>query len=427
MFASEDHGEHDLGSADGLGSGIVIPRRLPLSIGCNNMHILSDSVLAHFIRELHEKAKSDEVSEDIFQVMEHIGEWSPYRGGRKLLQLLADAIETARINNDKFLVEALTDALNYANGKALEYDLEIKYDLNPYRDKGNFDIARIIEHIAMYPGVLLKEELYEFLNENTHASPEDTRRFISERTAKNLNFVRARRAGYYGAFRMRTHDFAWVQDVLADRIELVESNDSEIESMADAILQLPDRDLILQAIEVRKRLDQITELEHIVSNPNTKEESLQRKIQGMPWIFGGRYARIATRRLLWQGTQVDLPLVRADGVLHVVELKVANTQIVKKYRSGIVPNSNVNDAISQVENYLRTLDEERSYIVDTYGIDPRRARGTVMIGHPDYQEDFDEAAINEALRNRTYIGRVDVMTYKELIDSARRSLALDSN
>lgn len=47
----------------------------------------------------------------------------------------------------------------------------------------------------------------------------------------------------------------------------------------------------------------------------------------------------------------------------------------------------------------------------------------VLIGHPLVQPSVPEELINEALRTlNTHVSRVEVLTYKELIDNAERSL-----
>jgi predicted transcriptional regulator len=43
----------------------------------------------------------------------------------------------------------------------------------------------------------------------------------------------------------------------------------------------------------------------------------------------------------------------------------------------------IHAAVSQTQNYLRALDEERHRIKAEFGIDPRRLHATVVIGHVD--------------------------------------------
>ena len=50
------------------------------------------------------------------------------------------------------------------------------------------------------------------------------------------------------------------------------------------------------------------------------ETEIQRLIGQSYWIFGGRYVGIARRDLI-PLDQHDIPLIGADGTLHIVELK----------------------------------------------------------------------------------------------------------
>jgi hypothetical protein len=97
--------------------------------------------------------------------------------------------------------------------------------------------------------------------------------------------------------------------------------------------------------------------------------------------------------------------------------------LVKRHRNAWVPTSKVHDAVAQAVNYLVGLDENRQRIREEFGIETRRASAVVLIGHPAVQPEVPEEEINEALRTlNTHMNRVEVLTYKELIDNAERSL-----
>ncbi|GAA4234540.1 hypothetical protein GCM10022254_39610 [Actinomadura meridiana] len=164
-----------------------------------------------------------------------------------------------------------------------------------------------------------------------------------------------------------------------------------------------------------------------MKTPGAAEHQLQKALSGQYWIFGGRYVddEKAYRRLV-PGDEYDIPLVRADGALQIVELKLAmglRSPLVKKHRGSWVAASAVNDVVSQAIAYLVGLDEHRLRIRDEIGIETRRASATVLIGHPAAQPSAPEAAIHEAFRTlNTHLGRVEVLTYKELIDNVERSI-----
>ncbi|MFF2716615.1 Shedu anti-phage system protein SduA domain-containing protein [Streptomyces sp. NPDC058011] len=101
------------------------------------------------------------------------------------------------------------------------------------------------------------------------------------------------------------------------------------------------------------------------------------------------------------GDEIDIPLIRGDGSLHIMELKRAMSlrkPLVKQHRSAWVPTADVHDAVGQAINYLVGLDDNRQRIQRQLGIETRRASAVVLIGHPAVQPDVPEQDINEALR-----------------------------
>ncbi|MFE0630517.1 Shedu anti-phage system protein SduA domain-containing protein [Streptomyces sp. NPDC058864] len=88
----------------------------------------------------------------------------------------------------------------------------------------------------------------------------------------------------------------------------------------------------------------------------------------------------------------------------------------------------VHRAVSQTQNYLRTLDERRESILARYGVDTRRASATVVIGHPQYVSDgVTPQQVAETLRTyNTHMARIEVITFETLLESAERMLALST-
>ncbi|MEU1185558.1 Shedu anti-phage system protein SduA domain-containing protein [Streptomyces sp. NPDC005820] len=167
-------------------------------------------------------------------------------------------------------------------------------------------------------------------------------------------------------------------------------------------------------------------LRKVVENPEALERDLQQALQGQFWIFGGEYAGEAARRRLVPGDEVDIPLIRGDGSVTIVEIKRAMAlpgPLVKRYRNGWIPSAQIHDAVGQALNYLVRLDEQRLTILNQFGLETRWARALVLVGHPAAQPGVPEGAINEVLRTaNTHLSRIDVLTYKELLDNAERSL-----
>ena len=147
------------------------------------------------------------------------------------------------------------------------------------------------------------------------------------------------------------------------------------------------------------------------------------------------------RRLLTAGDQLDIPLLRSDGSLHVVELKTACiSKLIRKHRGTrepadtpigleevpLIVGTDVNEAVSQTMNYLCHLDESRDHILSRFKIDTRRATATVLVGHPEHLDGeitADQVASTLRIYN-SHLSRIEVMHYQELIENAERALAL---
>lgn len=386
------------------------------------MHIKSDSTLKYLLLAVHEHASSDEVAQSVMDVLGHMGTMSPYEGGRQLLELLQFARRTAQEQNDKHTVHGLNDALGYSNGAVLEQDLKSRYSL--YSGNGQDDLQMLERTMSGVKG-FAAQEIAEYLEENPGASGEDVRDYFAQHGYRALRFARARRAGHYGAFRISSDIAAWIVDVLADRVDYVHHLKGSKDSLDD-LLELPDVDAILAAAQITRRRRQLAEVTRTVENRYSSEEHIRKALSRSWWIFGGKYIGELARRRLTLGMEADIPLLRPDGVLHVVELKKANVEIVKRYRSGLVPTSPVHNAVGQAANYLRQLDEDRTEIAETLGVETRRSFATVVIGHPLFQPEIDARDINEALRTYvSHLSRIDVLTYAELLDNAKRSLEFE--
>ncbi|MEW1902107.1 Shedu anti-phage system protein SduA domain-containing protein [Streptomyces sp. NPDC086147] len=119
----------------------------------------------------------------------------------------------------------------------------------------------------------------------------------------------------------------------------------------------------------------------------------------------------------------------SESALHVVELKRAHIKDLVIRRSGhLMPGAAARHAVSQAQNYLRTMDENREAVLTRHGVDARRASATVVIGHPRYVAGgITSREIAETPRTyNTHAARIEVITYETLLESAARTLALAS-
>lgn len=239
------------------------------------------------------------------------------------------------------------------------------------------------------------------------------------------------RPGRYRLVRGRSEFATWVDRVLRDgRIDVEEPGDvvHRIVTSPRALQVLVDDkegQALLRAAALKKRADSLVELRRVIEEPEALEADLQHALEDKPWIFGGRFVSVAERRRLLPDAEFDIPLIRGDGSLHIVEIKrsMKIQGIIKRHRNRWVLTFDVHTAIGQAVNYLVGLDENREQVRDTYGIDVRRASATVLIGHPAVHPEVPEEQVGEVLRTfNTHHNRVEVITYKELVDSAERSL-----
>jgi hypothetical protein len=190
------------------------------------------------------------------------------------------------------------------------------------------------------------------------------------------------------------------------------------------------------AISVRR--NKIAALQVLAKAHGTTETVMHKAIGDSYWVFGGEYITIAPRRDLALLDQHDYPLLRADSSLQIIELKGPAEKLVEKYRNHYIVSVSVHQAVGQCMNYLRALDEQGPTLQTTYrnelgiDIDFRRARGTVVIGYPDYNElpptAPSKSQIEQTVRSyNSYVSRIQVVTYFELLDSADRVLRFGDN
>ncbi len=166
-------------------------------------------------------------------------------------------------------------------------------------------------------------------------------------------------------------------------------------------------------------------LEAAALDPASSENDLQKALEGQWWLFGGQYIGEAGRRSFLVLDQLDIPLLRADGSLHVVELKRAQIPaLIKKYRNHYIVGSEVHEAVGQAMNYLRSFDESSPLISQDFGVDVRRSSATVVIGHSGFVSgEVSRKDVSTTLRTyNSHLSRVQVITFDDLIDGARAAL-----
>ncbi|MGV9806800.1 Shedu anti-phage system protein SduA domain-containing protein [Micromonospora chersina] len=376
------------------------------------------------ISKIIELGVSDHVRGFLEDVLRHMGHRSPYRGGKELTSLLRYAQSAAREEQDLLTSERIEDALAYAMNVMLRPDIEIRYQLFP---GGRLRILDNVRGTVTAFGQILLTSLRQFVTENPAASPVEIQDFVGGLFEPASRIVEdENQPGHYRLLRGPRESSVWLHEVLLHRLAMDPSPSAEDVATEEHSIRAASLEELVQLSQLKLRSAALHHLKCVVQNPHSTERDLQHALQKNLWIFGGNYLPELGRRRLAPGSELDIPLLRPDGSVHVVELKRANLDIMTQQRGNVIPNGQVHRAVGQVMNYLVALDEDRTRILDQHGMDVRRAAATVIIGHPAFQSGIQERKVNEALRTyNSHLARVEVITYKQLLDGASRALSMN--
>ncbi|MFE7113842.1 Shedu anti-phage system protein SduA domain-containing protein [Streptomyces sp. NPDC057654] len=394
----------------------------------------SDLALELHLGKIFSAATAETVKSAVTVALCHVqsGTGGRRRGGKRLAELLKQARFLAAKEEEWEIVRSVQDAIHYTEGRLLRPDYEEKYRLQ-YLDRGPRDelgLGSIARTVAI-TNEFWCQEAEKYLSEHPEAVLAEVLEHV-RKLGQDAEFMQApvEDPARYHISRGIAERALWTERVLRNRVEVTDPKEAirRIMSSPEALSVLAgdeDGRTVLQAAELQRRDAHLRELRRVAEDATASEHALQRVLKGMYWVFGGRFIGEAQQRRLVPGDEVDIPLIRGDGSLHIVELKqAAAVKLVKGHRGSWVPRREVNDALGQAINYLVGLDENRERIYAEFGLDTRRASALVLIGHPLSQPEVDEKEINDALRIYTsHLNRIEILTYKELIDNAERTLA----
>ncbi|NYH54849.1 hypothetical protein HNR06_004438 [Nocardiopsis arvandica] len=397
------------------------------------MAVRSDFSLELQLEATQKEASVEEVRAAIESVLQHMrsGRNRNRRGGKPLVTLLEQARSAAAQSQEWQVVRLIQDSLDYAEGRILSPDFEERYRI--FQNGKRKELYRdYVARSAWIANEYSADAIQEYLEKQPDATATDLISYFRSLSGDAL-FMDApdNRPGRYRLLRGRAEMAVWLERVMLERIDVEHPREAakRIVMSPEALNVLAsDEDglMLLKAKEIQRRSSGLAALRKAAEDPLASELDLQRALQGQHWIFGGKFVGEVAHRRFVPGDELDLPLIRGDGSLHIVELKRSmslGTPMLKRYRNAWVPTSVVHDAVGQAVNYLVGLDENRGRIRKEFGIETRRASAIVLIGHPASHPDIPEEEINDALRTlNTHLNRVEVLTYKELIESAERSL-----
>jgi hypothetical protein len=384
------------------------------------MRVRADRTLYMFLGKVIELGCSEETKGLIGDAQDYMGHWSPFRGNRELVELLEFAKANAAKEDDEATSHRLADALGYALNKVNGNRLRAEYELTEGSLDRDLQSAQMVFSMGLQFAAAQIREDFEDL---TQVSGDDVVAYLEQLQAgAHRMFPEPGRPGHYQVPRGRTEVAHRFGELLDRRITVVAEEGTDGAEEIGELARNADLHTIFDGIEVQRRRDALALLNSTALNPHAVEADLQRALGKNPWIFGGRFVDLATRRLFAPGTEIDLPLLRPDGVLHVVEIKRANTKVVTHQRGRLIPSAEVHRAVEQVMNYFVSLDERREEVWKKWGIDVRRCQATVVIGHSRHTKE-DPRAVHEALRvYNSHLSRIEVITYQELIATAGQAV-----
>ncbi|MFF9023772.1 Shedu anti-phage system protein SduA domain-containing protein [Streptomyces eurythermus] len=373
-------------------------------------------------RELTEAARVRERVDVVLRVMG--GPGGSYGKGRALVDALEDVAQEAILHGDFALAQRFQRFAAYAGGTLFLEILENYYD-----DEARQRSEEHMRRMAAMGADRAVAALDVLCRDNPDATAADARDLFRG-IARSVDYLGL--GDGEGGIRLSTREVRRLQEY--GHMEMVLRNlplpaSAEAARMMNDILADVDAGMLAQLLELKARQAGLAALRTVVEDADSSESALHACLKNQEWIFGGAYVAELARRQYTPETILDIPLLRGDGSLHVVELKRANIKDLVIRRSGhLMLGAAAHRAVSQAQNYLRALDENRQSILTEHGLDTRRASATVVIGHPRYVTgDVTPQEIAETLRTyNTHQTRIEVITYETLLDSASRMLALSS-
>lgn len=214
------------------------------------------------------------------------------------------------------------------------------------------------------------------------------------------------------------------------------SRSSDVNEIMAGLTSTPTGLLAAELAVIRRRRTLLADLRELALAEDTSETAMHRAIAGNYWIFGGQYTAIAERGLM-PLHEHDIPLVAGDRSLNIIELKGPEAPLVRRIsQNHLITSSAVHEAVGQCMNYLQMVDDAGA-VLDTVhrkvrdlNYDYRRARATVIIGHPARTPSAiaTREQVDDAVRiYNAHLSRIQVLTYADLIDTAERALQFEED
>lgn len=156
---------------------------------------------------------------------------------------------------------------------------------------------------------------------------------------------------------------------------------------------------------------------------DAKEHDFQKLLEKHPWIFGSEYSELLDQRVWVRDQAQDFMLRRtADDYLEVIAIKtaLAGQPLLRNDPShgSYYPGSELSKALGQVMHDLDELDAHRSDVLQRDKEKAFKTRAKLIIG-----SDGNEAHQEALRRLNAHLGRVEVITYDQLVRVGQRVIS----
>lgn len=207
-----------------------------------------------------------------------------------------------------------------------------------------------------------------------------------------------------------------------DMSELVKEKPENISKLVEvALTENIDLSDVYKLIEISNRKRAIKDFEkHYIENAT--ENVWQKWFQDNSWVFGSEFVNISDDRRIDVENVADFIAENIDGFVDVIEIKRPGDSAKffesKRDHGNLVPSSDLTKAITQLSNYLSTLEKKANELDTSKRIGKiLKPRGILIFGNSkDWSEDEFEAfrLLNFSLVN------INVFTYNMVHQRAVR-------
>ena len=204
--------------------------------------------------------------------------------------------------------------------------------------------------------------------------------------------------------------------------ELIRKNPDSITQLINIAIEKDfDLSYINNLIEIANRRKALLEFEENLKN-DVKEEIWQKWFERNNWVLGTDFVSLSDDRRIDVNNIADFIVENFDGFVDLVEIKRVGESIkffeAKKDHSNLIPYSLLVKAITQLANYLATLEKKANENDTTNRIGKiLKPRGILIYGRSkDWKEKEYEAfrLLNASLTNIT------IYTYDMVYDRAKK-------